>query len=394
MVTLDHIGIAVKNVSSVLAMLEKVAQLRPGSVEEVASQGIRAHFIPAGAAKLELLEALSPNSKIASFLEKRGEGVHHIAFRVQDIRAAWRTCLQNGYVPIGESPQQGAGGKSIFFLHPRDTHGILIEFCQEKLVKLEPIQIPFSGGMLAGYTLGPPEAEPLLVLHGAAGSTHLETAPIIKKLAKEYRVYAIDFPAHGHSTAFEERAFSHDFFLESIVAAYTHFGLEKAHIFGFSLGGGLALYYATRYPEKVDKLVVHGANLNWSTEDKDTLLRRLDPAVIQSETPGLSYILEEMHPSGWVSLFKRMMVYVEEHLSVSDLTTPLLQLDHRVLVSATDKDDYFSITTPLHIYQTLPNASLAIIPGDKHALQNLPLTTYLPIVLNHLKHTRHTRAGS
>ena len=131
---LEHIGVAVENAEAVAALYEKLlgGRLygRPYKQETIAHEGVRTHFIQAGAAKLELLEALGPESPVQRFLAKRGEGLHHLAFEVADVQAEMERLRKLGFQPLSDAPRPGADGKLIFFLHPKDTHGVLVEFCQ------------------------------------------------------------------------------------------------------------------------------------------------------------------------------------------------------------------------------------------------------------------------
>ena len=128
--TLHHVGIAVSDTQKLTRMLQTHLGLEHSWSETVAHQGVTVHFLDAGAAKLELLEAVAPDSPIAKFLSKRKGGVHHLAFEVHDIDVAFRRLQRAGFRPLSPGPTTGAKGKRIFFLHPKETFGILLEFCQ------------------------------------------------------------------------------------------------------------------------------------------------------------------------------------------------------------------------------------------------------------------------
>jgi methylmalonyl-CoA/ethylmalonyl-CoA epimerase len=127
---LDHVGIAVKDVQSALAFYRDALGLEIEASEEVASQHVRAYFVPVGGARLELLEATAPDSPIARHLEKRGPGLHHITLRVADIGAAVAQLRARGVRLIDEEPRPGAEGSLIAFIHPASTGGVLIELKQ------------------------------------------------------------------------------------------------------------------------------------------------------------------------------------------------------------------------------------------------------------------------
>lgn len=128
--TIDHIGIAVSDLDASLAFFRDALGLELEPAEEIASQRVRAHFLPAGDATFELLEATSPDSAIATFLTRRGPGLHHVALRVDDIVAALAELKARGVRLIDEVPRPGAHDALVAFLHPASTHGVLVELKQ------------------------------------------------------------------------------------------------------------------------------------------------------------------------------------------------------------------------------------------------------------------------
>ncbi len=128
---IEHIGIAVKNLEVSKQLFAKIFGTQPYKEEEVASEGVRTSFFKSGPNKVELLEATNPESPIAKFLEKKGEGVHHIAFAVEDIVAEIARLKGEGFVILNETPKKGADNKLVAFLHPKGTNGVLVELCQE-----------------------------------------------------------------------------------------------------------------------------------------------------------------------------------------------------------------------------------------------------------------------
>jgi methylmalonyl-CoA/ethylmalonyl-CoA epimerase len=127
---LDHVGIAVRELEDALRFYRDDLGLEIDPPEEVGSQHVRAHFIPVGPSALELLEATAPESAIARFVEKRGPGLHHVALRVDDIRAAIAELKAKGVRLIDEEPRPGAHHSLVAFLHPASTHGVLVELKQ------------------------------------------------------------------------------------------------------------------------------------------------------------------------------------------------------------------------------------------------------------------------
>ena len=129
---IEHIGIAVKDLETSNELFSKLFGRPPYKSETVESEGVTTSFFQLGTNKIELLEATNPNSPIAKFIAKKGEGVHHIAFDVTDIEAEIARLKGEGFVVINETPKNGADNKLVAFLHPKSTNGVLIELCQEK----------------------------------------------------------------------------------------------------------------------------------------------------------------------------------------------------------------------------------------------------------------------
>jgi len=127
---IDHIGIAVRNIENTSELLSNILGLKVTGEEIVAEQKVKVAFLPLGDSELELLESTSPEGPIARFIEKKGEGIQHIAFRVDNIEKALEKLKKEGVRLIDEKPRYGAGEAKIAFLHPKGTNGILIELCE------------------------------------------------------------------------------------------------------------------------------------------------------------------------------------------------------------------------------------------------------------------------
>jgi methylmalonyl-CoA/ethylmalonyl-CoA epimerase len=130
---IEHIGIAVVNLEKAISLYEKLLGLKCYKIEEVAEQKARTAFFLAGQTKLELLESTDPDGPIGRFIEKRGEGIHHIAFAVSGIEETLIKIEKEGIKLIDHVPRKGAEGLDIAFLHPRSTAGVLIELCEKKI---------------------------------------------------------------------------------------------------------------------------------------------------------------------------------------------------------------------------------------------------------------------
>ncbi|HKR06432.1 MAG TPA: methylmalonyl-CoA epimerase [Bacteroidia bacterium] len=129
---IEHIGIAVKNLKNSNALFAKLFGQVHYKTEMVASESVNTSFFKIGDNKIELLEATSSESPVSKFIDKKGEGIHHIAFDVKDIHAEMKRLKEEGFVLLNDEPKPGADNKLVCFLHPKSTNGVLIELCQER----------------------------------------------------------------------------------------------------------------------------------------------------------------------------------------------------------------------------------------------------------------------
>ncbi len=129
----EHIGIAVKDLSISIPLFEKLLNSQCYKTEMVESEAVNTAFFKTGDTKIELLESVTANGVIAKFIEKKGEGIHHIAFEVKDILAEMKRLQAEGFVLLNEQPKLGADNKLVCFLHPKGTNGVLLELCQKVL---------------------------------------------------------------------------------------------------------------------------------------------------------------------------------------------------------------------------------------------------------------------
>ena len=128
---IEHIGIAVKDIDSANSLYSKLLNRPAYKSEVVESEAVTTVFFQVGESKIELLAANNTDSAIAKFIDKKGEGIHHIAFAVDDIYLEVKRLIEEGFQPISSVPKKGADNKLVFFFHPKSTHGVLIELCQE-----------------------------------------------------------------------------------------------------------------------------------------------------------------------------------------------------------------------------------------------------------------------
>ena len=166
-VTLDHVGIAVSDLAEALAFYRDALGLEIGAPEEVASERVRAHFVPLGETAIELLEATAPDSPIAKHLARRGPGLHHVTLRVEDIHVALAELKARGVRLVDETPRPGAHGSLVAFIHPSAAQGVLVELVQRDALGSRPAPVLRAAGLAdARQCGGDLRAEPR---HAATG---------------------------------------------------------------------------------------------------------------------------------------------------------------------------------------------------------------------------------
>lgn len=382
---LEHIGIAVHDAAEVAQLYATLLGESPYKQEAVAREGVRTHFIAAGTAKLELLEALGPDSPVAKYLDRRGQGLHHLAFEVADINVQMQRLREQGLPPLSDTPRPGADGKLIFFLHPKDTHGVLVEFCQSTPTPLEETRIPFHEEHLAVYERGASSNPALVVLHGAAGSITLQMEPLLRRLEQQFYVLGLDFTGHGASGDLAEEPLSTEIFVENVLAVLDAFELEGAHLFGHSMGGSIALVTALRHRSRVRRIVAHAANLHWTSRMVRQMRLGLAPETIRRHSPERIQALDAAHGAGrWPHLNERVVGYLETLPSRSPTAETLRQIPHPTLLTTGDRDALFPLKIALSLHELLPNSHFAVLPDTGHPFAELDLDTFIPLLSRHL----------
>jgi methylmalonyl-CoA epimerase len=378
--TLDHVGIAASPEAE--ALFRRLLAAAPYKAETVGREGVTTTFFgdggaPGAAPKLELLEATRPDSPVATFIEKRGPGLHHLAFEVADLEAEMARVRAEGFRLLADAPRPGADGKRIVFLHPKDTGGVLIELVES--VRRPPVweRVPHRGGRLAVQTSGPDAAPPLVVLHGALGSTSLETDRLIRLWEKRFRVYALDFMGHGRSDDCTDAVPLWADYTANVTAVLDHFGLDSVRLFGFSMGGGVALAAALEHPGRVARLAVHGVNVQWDADEVDAMTGPMEGARLAEEHAFWARRLEETHGAErWRRLVGRLVAFTRglpgHHLTDEALAGVACP----TLVSAGDRDRFFDVRHAVGLYRALPDARLWVVPGLDHPIQGVDVPAF------------------
>ena len=386
--TLDHLGIAATDAAEEL--FRQLLGASPYKSEVVETQGVRTVFFgdggrEAAAPKLELLESTTPGSPIARFLASKGPGLHHLAFEVADIEQEMIRVRQLGIRLLSDTPQPGADGKRIVFLHPKDTAGVLVELCQSMRAPREQISIPGPNGELAAFVSGPSDAPPLVVLHGALGSTELETDRLVAHWETSFRVVALDFSGHGASASSTDTP-AWATYTDDVTALVEHLALHDVRLFGFSMGGGVALAAAARHPDRISRLAVHATHVQWESEDVG---RMVPPMLAALDAPDGRWAtrLRETHGPSWRDRVHQLVGFTRGLPEAWISDDALASIRQPTLVSAGDADRYFDVRHAVHLYRTLRSAHLWIVPGLDHPIQGVPLSSFATTVATHLDAT-------
>jgi len=381
---LDHIGIAVDDVNAVIDCFDDLLGVRPYKDETVPLQEVRTHFLDTTIGKVEFLESLGEESPIHKFLESQGEGVHHVAFEVKDLRATMERLRDAGFTLVNETPQPGADDKQVAFVHPSDTHGVLVEFCETQTPpSWEPTTISHRDGDLAYYERGSADNPCILFLHGAGGTTLLDTAPLMRPLVSSYHVVGVDLCGHGQTSIPDDDVISMDRFVEDVYAVLDDLGRDSCHLFGFSLGSSAALKVAADAPDRVDRLALFAPTGRWNNDLVDTLNSHLDLGALERHIPKQAQRLQEHHRNAQ-RLFPLLQDFVETLPSANeDMVSTLDRVPHPTLVAGLDEDLLFSIEDTQMVYRHLQDARLAILPGQQHRLVEETVNLMVPLLRRH-----------
>lgn len=380
---LEHIGIAVDDVTAVVRCFDELLNVQPYKTETVSAQQVRTHFLDADTAKLELLESLEEDSAVRRFLDHQGEGLHHLAFEVHDAAATMDRLRKAGFRLLSDTPQPGADEKQIFFVHPKDTHGVLVEFCETTSPKWSPQRVPRGDGHVALYEKGDPSRPSVLFLHGAGGSTRLDTAPLMRRLESSFHVVGLDLTGHGETSFPSNEELTMARFVEEVHVALDTLELTSTHIFGFSLGGAVALQFAATHPDRVDRLGLFAPNAEWDRPLADKLIARLHLDTLRSRVPERAERLERehQHPE---RLFAALRGFVDRLPSTNEQMAETMEaVSSSSLVVGLDEDPLFGREAVERVYQQLQHSRLAILPGTQHTLASGPLPLLAPLLESH-----------
>ena len=379
---LEHVGIAIDEVEAVINCFDDLLGTRPYKAETVATQHVRTHFLDAATAKLEFLEALTDDSAVHRFLDRRGEGLHHLAFEVDDADAAMERLRAAGFTLLSDTPQPGADDKRIFFVHPKETHGVLVEFCETTAAEWTADTITHDDGRtVATYERGADDAPPLVLLHGAAGSIRDEVAPLMRRLESSYHLIGVDLSGHGASSLPPDDTLTMEHFVADVQAALDHYAVPEAHLFGFSLGSAVALRSAHAAPDRVKRLALFAPNHQWDASLAAAMKARLR---LDERPPEEKKALHAQHKNP-ARLFSALRDFVDSLPARNDAIADTLSgVRASTLVIGLDEDPLFPIESTLQVHEALPNARLSILPGRRHSLPKGPLPQVASLLHGHL----------
>jgi methylmalonyl-CoA epimerase len=381
---LEHIGVAVNASDAAARTFRALLAATPYKTETVPDQGVRTQFLDAGSAKLELLEALAEESPVRSFLEQRGEGVHHLAFEVEDLEATMKRLRAADLPLLNDVPQPGADDKRICFVHPKATHGVLVEFCDTPPVAdWPPHTVAHRDGSLAVYERGRRSRETILCLHGAAGCVRHDLAPLMRRLEPRAHVVGVDLSGHGASSMPPDGPLTLDRFVDDARAALDAAETESAHVFGFSLGASVALRLAQRTPERVRRLALLSPHLDWTEAQSEALQSRLDLDALRANAPDRAASLTARHEAP-ARLLSRLRAFVAALPRATEgAFDALAQITAPTLVAALDDDPLFPLDATRAVQHSLPDARWAVLPGSTHALSAVPFDVLAPLLRRH-----------
>lgn len=227
--------------------------------------------------------------------------------------------------------------------------------------------------------------QPLLLLHGAIGAAD-QLEPLAKTLSKQYKVYAIDFSGHGNEP-FSRAPYSMKLFAEDVLRFMEKNSIDKASIFGYSMGGYVGMYLAKHHPEKIDKIVTLATKFHWDEETAAKETQMLDPVKIETKVPAFAQALEKRHAGkDW----KEVMVRTADMLRALGADNTLKAEDYKdiqtqCLLLLGDRDKMVGLDETLNVYKTLPNAAMGMLPGTPHPIEQVNVEMLSFFISNFIK---------
>lgn len=215
--------------------------------------------------------------------------------------------------------------------------------------------------------------EHILLLHGALGAAST-LKPLKAVLSHTYQVYSINFSGHG-GEVLPQTGFSIELFTQDVLAYLSQKQLEQVHIFGYSMGGYVALYLAHLHPEKVKSIFTLATKFNWSPATADKETKFLNPDKVQEKVPHFAAMLAERHsPQDWKSIMHQTAAMMQQLGQLPTLTDLILaQLNVPVQIGVGDRDNMVSLEETIHAYNQLPQANLVVFPATKHPLETVSI---------------------
>ncbi len=217
--------------------------------------------------------------------------------------------------------------------------------------------------------------QPLLLLHGAIGAAD-QLQPLAARLGETFKVYTLDFTGHGSSAA-SEPSFAIELFADDVLLFMKQHNLGKVSIFGYSMGGYVAMYLAKHYPEKIDKVVTLATKFHWDAETAAKEIKMLNPEKIAQKLPAFAETLRQRH---LLNDWKVVLQKTTEMMTALGNNSPLKPEDHTsivapVLVLLGDRDKMVSLDETVNVYRSLPNGQLGILPATPHPIEQADTET-------------------
>lgn len=219
----------------------------------------------------------------------------------------------------------------------------------------------------------------LLLLHGALGS-EVQLQPLQKLLSKDFNVHPLNFEGHGGRNSDDE--FNMERFAENVVEKLQELNISQTHIFGYSMGGYVALTFAKKHPEKVEKIVTLGTKFNWTVESAQQEVKMLNPDKIEEKVPAFAKRLHELHqPNDWKEVMHKtanMMLTLANGKKLTNID--LQQIPHKVLIGIGALDNMVSVEESENAATQLPNGSLKIINDVKHPIEKVEMNILASVI--------------